>query len=309
MADESAMLDVVERVSKSVVNVNTVRLLQDSFYQVVPVKGIGSGVIIDASGYVITNRHVIEGARRIDVTLASGEVLAGRMAGACGSDDIAIIKVSGKNLPAAELGDSDALRVGQTVFAMGNPLGLIGGPTVTRGVISSVKRSIRSDEGVLEDLVQTDAAINPGNSGGPLVDTEGRVIAINTAIVPFAQGIGFAIPVNTAKRCATDIIAHGVVVRPYLGVSGLSVTPEIAEYYKLHAERGALVADVMRNSPASKAGLERGDIIIAFGEKAIGGIDELVRCVSKCKAGERVRLTVVRGVEKYAVNATLEKTP
>jgi len=307
--DESAVLQVVEKVTQSVVNINTVRLLHDFYYQVVPVQGMGSGVIIDSKGYIITNNHVIAGAEKIDATLASGEVLRGKLVGTCVSDDIAVIRVDGEKLPTAELGDSDQLKVGQTVFAIGNPFGLAGGPTVTKGVISAVKRSIRSERGLIENLVQTDASINPGNSGGPLVDVNGRVVAINTAIVPFAQGIGFAIPVNAVKRCATEIITHGRVMRPWLGVSGLSVTPEIASYYSLPVDRGALVTEVMPGSPAEKAEMQRGDIIIGFGEKAIKGVDELVREVQKRKIGEKAQLLMLRGDEKWIADVTLEKTP
>jgi len=307
--DESSVLEVVEKVSRSVVNINTVRLLHDFYYQVVPVQGMGSGVIIDPKGYIITNNHVIEGAEKIDVTVASEEVLPGKVVGTCVSDDIAIIKVDGENLPTAELGDSDKLRVGQTVFAIGNPFGLAGGPTVTKGVISAVKRSIRSERGLIENLVQTDASINPGNSGGPLVDVQGRVVAINTAIVPFAQGIGFAIPVNSAKRCATEIITHGRVIRPWLGVSGLSLTPEIASYYNLPVERGALITEVMPGSPAEKAGMERGDIITGFGDEAIDSVEELVREINKRKIGERARVLLLRDGERWIADVTLEKTP
>jgi len=307
--DESSVLEVVEKVSKSVVNINTVRLLHDFYYQVHPIQGMGSGVIIDPKGYIITNNHVIAGAEKIDATLASGEVLKGKLVGACVSDDVAVIKVDGDGLPSAELGDSEKLRVGQTVFAIGNPFGLAGGPTVTKGVISAVKRSIRSERGLIEDLVQTDASINPGNSGGPLVDVQGRVVAISTAIVPFAQGIGFAIPVNSAKRCATEIITHGRVMRPWLGVSGLSVTPEIAEYYNLPTDRGALINEVMPNSPAEKAGMERGDIIIGFGDKAINNIEELVKEIQKRKIGEKARVLLLRGGEKWMADVRLEQTP
>jgi len=307
--DESSVLEVVEKVTKSVVNINTVRLLHDFYYQVVPVQGMGSGVIIDPKGYVITNNHVIEGAEKIQATLASGEVLTGKVVGTCVSDDIAVIKVSGDNLPTAELGNSDELRVGQTVFAIGNPFGLAGGPTVTKGVISAVKRSIRSERGLIENLVQTDASINPGNSGGPLVDIHGRVVAINTAIVPFAQGIGFAIPVNSAKRCATEIITHGKVMRPWLGVSGLSLTPEIASYYNLPVEKGALITEVMPNSPAEKAEMERGDIIIGFGDKAINSVEDLVKEIQKRKIGEKANVLMLRDGEKWIADVTLEKTP
>jgi len=307
--DESSVLEVVEKVTRSVVNINTVRLLHDFFYQVVPVQGMGSGVIIDPKGLIITNNHVIEGAEKINATLASGEVLLGKLVGACVSDDVALVKVDGKNLPTAELGDSDQLRVGQTVFAIGNPFGLAGGPTVTKGVISAVKRSIRSERGLIENLVQTDASINPGNSGGPLVDAHGRVVAINTAIVPFAQGIGFAIPVNSAKRCATEIITHGRVIRPWLGVSGLSLTPEIAAYYNLPVEKGALITEVLPNSPAEKAEMERGDIIIGFGDKAVNSVEDLVKEIQKRKIGEKARVLLLRDGEKWIADVTLEKTP
>jgi S1-C subfamily serine protease len=307
--DESAVLEVVEKVTKSVVNINTVRLLHDYYYQVHPVQGMGSGVIIDPKGHIITNHHVIAGAEKIDVALASGEVLSGKLVGTCASEDVAVLKVDGDNLPTAELGDSDQLRVGQTVFAIGNPFGLAGGPSVTKGVISAVKRSIRSERGLIENLVQTDASINPGNSGGPLVDVQGRVVAINEAIVPFAQGIGFAIPVNSVKKCASDIITHGRVLRPWLGVSGLSVTPEIASYYSLPVKRGALIADVMAGSPADKAEMRRGDIIIGFGDKAINSIDELVKEVQRRKIGEKTKVLMLRGVEKWMADVILEKTP
>jgi S1-C subfamily serine protease len=307
--DESAVLEVIEKVSKSVVNINTVRLLHDFYYQVHPIQGMGSGVIFDAQGYVLTNNHVIEGAEKIDVTLPSSEVLKGKRVGACVSDDIAIVKVDSKNLPTAEFGNSDELRVGQTVFAIGNPFGLQGEPTVTKGVISAVKRTIRSERGLIEDLVQTDASINPGNSGGPLVDVKGRIVAINTAIVPFAQGIGFAIPVNHAKRCADEIIQHGKVMRPWLGVSGLTISPEIASYYRLPVDKGALVTEVWSESPAEKAGMEKGDIIVGFGDKAISSVDELVKEVQKRKIDEKTRIMVIRDGSRSIAEVTLTATP
>ena len=307
--DESAILEVVEKVSKSVVNISTVRLLHDFYYQVHPVQGMGSGVIFDQKGYVLTNNHVIEGAEKIAITLTSSEVLRGKRVGVCVSDDIAVIKVDSKNLPSAEFGNSDELRVGQTVFAIGNPFGLRGEPTVTKGVVSAVKRSIRSERGLIENLVQTDASINPGNSGGPLVDVKGRVVAINTAIVPFAQGIGFAIPANNAKRCANEIIVHGKVMRPWLGVSGLTVTSELASYYGLPIDRGALVAEVGHGSPAEEAGMEKGDIIIGFGDKAIKSVDELVREVQKRKIGEKARILLIHDGQKTIADVTLGTTP
>ncbi len=307
--DESSVLEVVEKVSQSVVNINTVRLLHDVFYRVVPVKGMGSGTIIDSKGYVLTNNHVIEGAEKIEVTLASGEVLAGRLVGASASTDVAVVKVDGEGLPAAELGDSDKLKVGQRVFAIGNPFGLAGGPSVTAGVVSAVNRSIRAKEGVFEGFVQTDAAINPGNSGGPLVDVRGRVVAISTAIIPFAQGIGFAIPINLARRASEEIIRYGRVVRPWVGVSGLSVTRELADYYSLTVDSGVLVAEVVPRGPADRAGLDKGDIIVGLDDASVRSVEELQRRVQKRKIGDKVRLVVVRGSRKLAAELVLEKTP
>lgn len=307
--DESSVLEVVEKVSRSVVNINTVRLLHDVFYRVVPVKGMGSGTIIDSKGYVLTNNHVVEGAKKIEVTLASGEMLIGRLAGTCASADIAVVKVDGERLPAAELGDSDKLKVGQRVYAIGNPFGLAGGPTVTAGVISAVNRSIRSKQGVFEGFVQTDAAINPGNSGGPLVDIRGRVVAINTAIIPFAHGIGFAIPINSARRCSDDIILHGRVIRPWVGVIGLSVTREIAAYYGLAVDRGVLVAEVVSGGPAERAGLVKKDIIVGLDDARVGSVEELQSAVQRRKIGDKVKLLVVRGSQKLVTELVLEKTP
>lgn len=172
------------------VNINTVRLLHDVFYRVVPIKGMGSGTIIDSKGYVLTNNHVVEGAEKIEVTLTSGEVLAGKLAGVCTTTDIALIKVDGDRLPAADLGDSDKLKVGQRVFAIGNPFGLAGGPSVTDGVVSAVNRSIRSKRGVFEGLVQTDAAINPGNSGGPLVDVQVVLLRLTRRLFLLLRELG-----------------------------------------------------------------------------------------------------------------------
>jgi S1-C subfamily serine protease len=172
-----------------------------------------------------------------------------------------------------------------------------------------VKRSIRSERGVIEDLVQTDASINPGNSGGPLVDVKGRVVAINTAIVPFAQGIGFAIPVNHAKRCATEIIEHGKVMRPWLGVSGLTISGEVASYYNLPIDRGAIVSEVWADSPAEVARMQKGDIIIGFGDKAVNGIDDLVKEVQRRKIGEKVRVLLLRDSQKLIADIVLGTTP
>ncbi|MEM2937051.1 MAG: trypsin-like peptidase domain-containing protein [Candidatus Bathyarchaeia archaeon] len=307
--DESEVLDILEKVSKSVVNISTIRLIQNIFYQVLPVKGMGSGTITSGEGYILTNNHVVMGAERIAVTLWNGEVLNGRLIGTCAVHDIAVVKVDKKGLPYAELGNSDKLRIGQRVYAIGNPFGLAGGPTITSGVVSALNRTIESKNELLENLVQTDAAINPGNSGGPLVDVNGKVVAINTAIIPFAHGIGFAIPINSAKRCADEIIISGTHARPWLGIIGLSLSKDLSSYYGIPLSEGVLVTRVVEGSPADEAGIMAGDIIIALDDAPIIKIEKLLSEIHKRKAGDRVNLTVYRKGFEYAMTVTLAKAP
>jgi S1-C subfamily serine protease len=307
--DEKTVLDILEKVSKSVVNISTIKLVHNMFYQAVPVEGMGSGTIFNEKGYILTNNHVIRGAEKIAVTLWNGEVLEGTLVGSCAVHDTAVVKVKGKNLQTAELGDSDKLRVGQRVYAIGNPFGLAGGPTITSGVISAVNRTIESQRGLLENLVQTDAAINPGNSGGPLVDLEGKVVAISTAIIPFAQGIGFAIPINSAKNCTREIITEGIVTRPWLGIIGLSLTEEIARYYSLPVDRGVLVTKIADASPAENAGIVAGDIIFRMDGAEISRIEDLLKEIHKRKIGERVKLFVFRRGREHFFEITLSKMP
>lgn len=308
MEDED-IVEVIEKVTKSVVNINTLRVFHDVFYRTVPVKGMGSGFILDEKGYILTNNHVIEKAERIVATLTDGRVLEGKLAGTYKSTDVAVIKVDTNNLTAAELGDSDNLRVGQRVFAIGNPFALAGGPTVTSGVISALNRTIDSRRGVFKNLVQTDAAINPGNSGGPLIDTRGRVIAISTAIIPYAQGIGFAIPVNAAKQCSREIILYGAVMRPWLGITGLNITGKVADYYELPVNNGVLVVNTAPDSPAYKAGIRRGDIILEFDNKTISRVEELQSILIERKPGDKAELTIQRGLKKGLLEVILERAP
>jgi len=307
--DEKAVLDVLDRVSKSAVNISIVKIVHHMFYQAVPVEGMGSGTIVDPKGYILTNNHVVGGARKIGVTLWNGEVLEGKLVGSCNVHDTAIVKVERKELPAAELGDSDKLRVGQRVYAIGNPFGLAGGPTVTSGVISAVNRTIESKRGLLENLVQTDAAINPGNSGGPLVDLEGKIVAINTAIIPYAQGIGFAIPINAAKRCQGEMVVGGISARPRLGIVGLSVTEELARYYSLPLDRGVLVTKVAENSPAESAGIVAGDMILALDGAPIYSIEDLLNEIHNRKIGDSVRIAVHRRGSRQNIEVKLSRTP
>jgi S1-C subfamily serine protease len=307
--DEKTVLDLLEKVSKSVVNISIIKIVHHMFYQAVPIEGMGSGTIIDSQGYILTNNHVVGGAQKINVALWNGEILEGKLVGSCTVHDTAVVRVERKDLPAAKLGDSDKLRVGQKVYAIGNPFGLSGGPTVTSGVISAVNRTIESQRGLLENLVQTDAAINPGNSGGPLVDLEGKVVAINTAIIPFAQGIGFAIPINAAKNCQGEMVRTGVSSRPWLGIVGLSVTEDLSRYYGLPLERGVLVTKVADQSPAERAGIVAGDMILRIDSGAIYSIEDLLSEIHNRKIGDKVRITVYRRKREQDLEATLTKTP
>lgn len=307
--DENKVLELIEQVSKSVVNISIVKLVSDIFYQAVPVAGMGSGTIIDPSGLILTNNHVVGGADKIDVTLWNNQVLEGRIVGSCAMHDIAVIRVRSKSLPAAELGDSEKLRVGQRIYAIGNPFGLAGGPSVTSGVISAINRTIESQRGLLENLVQTDASINPGNSGGPIVDLEGKVVAISTAIIPFAQGIGFAIPINSAKTCTDDIVTEGISRRPWLGIVGLSITEEIARYYGLPVEHGVLVTKIADGSPAEEAGMTEGDIILEIDNSETRRIENLVEEIHKRKIGETVRIFTVRNGRQHFFELKLTEAP
>ncbi|PUA31447.1 MAG: trypsin [Candidatus Terraquivivens tikiterensis] len=303
--DEDTITSAIEKVIDSVVNVSVVHLLQISPFETAPVSGVGSGVVFDSNGYIMTNAHVVEAAQRINVTLYSGEVLSGEVIGKDVSTDIAIIKVEREGLQAAKLGDSSKLRVGQFVIAIGNPFGLAGGPTVTTGVISALNRNIQTRFGLMEGLVQTDAAINPGNSGGPLVNLAGEVIAITTAIIPFAQGIGFAIPINTAKRVADDIISVGYVRRPWLGIIGVSLNPTISAYYNFPVDEGVLVYRVAPNSPAHLAGIRESDIIVAIDGESVNSIELLKKKIETKKVGADVEISLVRGLSLMKVRVRL----
>jgi len=309
MFDEEKTIQAVEKVSPSVVSISTARLMQYDLFNTLELKGMGSGIIIDNDGYVLTNHHVIDGARHVDVFLSDGNKYNGRVAGADPSTDIAVIKIDGHNFYAGELGDSDKLKPGQMVIAIGNPLGLSGGPTVTVGVISAVKRNIQSQKGIIENLIQTDAAINPGNSGGPLVNSEGKIIGINNAIIPYAQGIGFAIPINEAKDVAKELITHGRVVRPWMGIYGMDVNPRLASYYDLASDDGALVVRIAAGSPAHHAGLELGDVIIGIEKNHTKGMDDVKRSINRRKVGEKVNITIFRVDNKITGALELGEAP
>lgn len=306
---EDVLVNAVDKVSKSVVNIASVRMLQDQLFRVFPVEGVGSGVVIDEKGYILTNNHVIDDAERLKVTLADGRVMRGRVAGSDDVTDLAVIKVESEQpLPAAELGNSDDLKAGQIVIAIGNPFGLTGGPAVTAGIISSLNRSLQARSGVLE-LIQTDAAINPGNSGGPLVDTKGKVVAINTANMPYAQGIGFAVPINIARSILKELIEKGRVTRPWIGVASMKVTPQLARYYGLPESEGALIAKVEPYSPADDAGLRKGDIIEGIDGNRIEDPSQIASHVRKRQVNDQLMLTVNRYGRQLQVPIQVDERP
>jgi S1-C subfamily serine protease len=306
---ESQVTGAIEKLSESVVGIDSTKLTRDSRFGLVPIEGQGSGVIIDPSGTIVTNHHVIDDASKVQVHLKDGRTLVGEVIGSDAATDIALVRVKAENLPSAALGDSESLKVGQFVLAIGNALGLPGAPTVSMGVISALGRPLPGTDFVLEGLVQTDAAINPGNSGGPLADLDGRVIGINTAMIPFAQGVGFAIPSDTIKRIIDQISKNGRVVRPWLGISGLDVNPSIARRYGLSVESGVLLAEVMRDSPAHAAGLREGDIVVGIGETKVEQMKGLVTALSRSAIGDRVTMSFVRTGTTYEADIRLAETP
>lgn len=318
--------DIVERVSPAVVNIDTLRIavfrsplapfFSDPFFRrffgdipelerQVPQRGIGTGFVFRPDGYILTNEHVIRGANEIKVTFIDGKEYQGKVVGADPLTDIAVVKIDADNLPTIPLGDSDKARVGEFVIAIGNPYGL--SHTVTVGVLSAKGRPISAgDSGrEYENFLQTDAAINPGNSGGPLLNLKGEVIGINTAILPYAQGIGFAIPINMAKSILDQLITKGKVVRAWLGVYIQDLTPEMAEKFGLPEAKGALVADISKGSPAEKAGIKRGDIILKVDGKETPTVSSLQQEIRSRRPGDRIRLEIWRDRQSIVLEATL----
>src|SRR5437764_8981101 len=261
---QNAYIQAVERAGASTVNVSTAQRPYGPPWGQWPRRGFGSGVILDDQGDILTRHHVVEGAGKVIVTFADGRVLSGAVVGGDEETDIAVVRVDGKEFRAADYANSDELKVGQPVLAIGNPLGLPGGPTVTCGVVSSLRRHLGRGPGDGVRVIQTDAAVNPGNSGGPLVDLQGRVVAINTATIPYAEGIGFAIPINAALGVARQILEHGHVQRPWLGVAGYDVDRRLAAYYGITSRQGVFLAEVTAGSPAESAGLQVGDVLTSL---------------------------------------------
>jgi len=309
-----AVTGAVDRVSPSVVNIEVHQAAgRTRAGEPRERRGGGSGFVFTPDGLILTNSHVVHDARRIELTLADGRRMPASAIGDDPASDLAVIRID--QIPAddpalttATLGDSQQLRVGQVVIALGSPYGFQS--TVTAGVVSALGRSLRSYSGrLIDDVIQTDAALNPGNSGGPLVDSAGRVVGVNTATILPAQGICFAIGINTAKFVASRLLRDGRIRRSYIGVSGQTVPVHrrVVRFYDLTKESGALVLSVEENSPAKRAGLRDGDIIVALEGKAVAGVDDLHRVLTDVRVGVGSSLTVLRGTEKLELRIVPEE--
>jgi len=309
---ESAIVEAVGKVGPAVVTVITqLPPRRTVFGRITQPEARGTGLLISKNGYAVTNNHVVEGAQALSVILASGERKDATIVGTDEFTDLAVIRIAGQNLPYAELGDSSSLTPGQLVIAIGSALGDFRN-TVTVGVVSGLGRSLETeDDFLLENLIQTDAAINQGNSGGPLVNSSGQVIGINTAIVGrsgagvVAEGLGFAIPINTVKEVADEIIRNGRVPRPYLGISYQSVTPQMASYYGLSVNTGILVTDVAPRSAAAQAGLQPGDVILRIGDQEVDQNHPYLNVLMRFRPGDKVSLLVNRFGQTLTLEATL----
>jgi serine protease Do len=310
---ESTITDAVAKVGPAVVTIVGTIPGQMTFFGPTGDQQVsGSGVIISKDGYILTNNHVVEGTSKVVVILADGKQIPARTVGTDQYADLAVLKVDNPVPDVAVLGNSDTLKPGETVIAIGSPLGDFKN-TVTVGVISATGRSIDTGKGYsIEDLIQTDAAINSGNSGGPLVDLSGEVIAINTLVVrsgglgsTIAEGLGFAIPSNTASAVANQIIQKGFFARPYLGIQWQTISPDIATTYNLPVQWGAFISDIVAGSPAEKAGLQKGDIITKVGDVSIDETHSFINALFAYKPGDVVNLDVVRNGQHLQVQVTL----
>src|SRR5947208_2661771 len=307
-----AVVKAVERVSPSVVNIETRRAASQG-QPVRDPRGLGgsaSGFIFTPDGFILTNSHVVHGAESIHVTRADGQAREAQLVGDDPETDLAVVRIGPDSLVPASLGDSAAIRVGQVAIAIGNPYGFQ--TTVTAGVVSALGRSLRAQSGrLIDNIIQTDAALNPGNSGGPLVDSHGDVIGVNTAVILPAQGICFAIAVNTAKFVASRLIRDGKVTRSYIGVGGqtVPVARRVARFHQLPVESGVLVVSLEQGGPSEKAGIRLGDRIVAFNGQPVGGIDALQLLLTEQQVGVPSKITVLRLIEKLDFEVTPVLSP
>ena len=306
---DDTVVGAVEKVIPSVVNISEVKLMKDAYLKVHPIPGVGSGFVITEDGYILTNAHVVLGSTEIKVAMEDGKIFQGEVQGLDSILDIAVLKIKASNLPVPEIAKNNNLKIGQMAIAIGSPLGLVGGPTVTSGVISALNRSIQTEVTFMEGLIQTDAAINPGNSGGPLINSSGVVIGINSAIIPFAQGIGFAIPIQAAMWAAEQLIEHGEIVRPWISFNAVDVNPKLVAYYDLPTDKGAVVTNVIPKSEADRSGIEVADILIRMDDIDINNVRDLIKVLTIHKVGDTVTMEFFRGQEKVKIKTVLEAAP
>ena len=326
-ADEKINIEVFERVHPAVVNIATTTLGMNFWMEIIPSRGQGSGFVIDGKGYILTNNHVVAKAQKIVITTASGKKIRATLVGRDPRSDLAVIKIPAKEVNAvADLGDSDGIRPGQKAIAIGNPFGL--SHTLTTGIVSALNRSIRTEEGYqVDNLIQTDAAINPGNSGGPLLNSSGEVIGINTAIFSLSgghQGIGFAIPINVAKRIATQLITSGKIARPWLGINGISISEALSEGLGLEVEEGVLVVQVVRGGPAHQAGVRGGhrqviiggirlllggDIITSIAGKRVSDMKDMGKILDGMRVGQTITVGILRNTTAKDIAVILTERP
>jgi S1-C subfamily serine protease len=294
-----AVVDVVERTGPAVIGVQGAHPGEGP-------QGSGSGVVITPDGYALTNSHVAAGRQKLLATTEPGDRLEAELIGDDSSTDLALIRIRAADLPNAPLGDSTTLRVGQLVIAVGNPFGLTS--TVSAGVVSALGRSLRGQQGRLIDgVIQHTAPLNPGNSGGPLVDSRGRVVGINTAIIALAQNLGFAVPAQTAKWVVNELLTHGRIRRAYLGIAAghRQIPPETARQLDLLNEIAVEVHELDAKAPAAKAGLQSGDLIVALNDRVVSTIDDIHRLLSRTPQGESITLTIVRDGSKREMTVAL----
>ncbi len=307
---ETRITSAVDSVAPAVASVESLRLgRRRGWGGPFGAQAQASAFVIDPAGYLVTNQHVVDGAAQLRVQLANGQELAGEVVGGDPVTDVALVKVDAVGLASVRLGRSEDLRVGQIVLAIGNALGLPGGPTVSTGVVSALGRPLPGSDFVFEGLVQTDAAINPGNSGGPLVDLSGSVVGVNTAMVPFAQGVGFAIPIHAVNRIADELRAKGRIVRPWMGITVAELRPEVALRYGLEVGSGLLVGEVAPRSPAHKAGLKAGDVVTRVGPSEVRNVRDLVGALSQYPVGTDVEVGYRRKGSAYSTNVPLQENP
>ena len=303
-------VDVVKLLKPSVVHIATEFLNSGFMDQPEPGSGVGTGIILDEAGHILTNNHVVTNAQSLIVTLNTGESLEAVVVGTDPATDLAVIRIDAPGLFPAFLGVSGELEVGEDVIAIGHALGLPGGPTVSKGVVSALGRSISADaQNTIVDLIQTDASINPGNSGGPLVNEHGEVIGINTAIIQEGRGIGFAINIDDAKVVAEQLISAGFVDRGFLGVTPFNLTSALANQYGIPVEEGVIIQRAVPGSGAAEAGLQQGDVIVMMDDVEIHNTGELSRFLINHTAGETITIVYFRGTERIETTVTLTVRP